>query len=144
MALGRVRRAAVRDSVLVNFAAMGWFGIPLGVATSMFAAMTLGIGVDFAIHVLEGFDAARREGALPEAALAASLSRTGPAVVVNTLAIALGFGVLMLSQVPANARLGSLTILGIVNCLIVSMLLLPALLWWWPGRVPPVDDGTKA
>jgi hypothetical protein len=26
---------------LFNFAAMGWFGIPLGVATSMFAAMTL-------------------------------------------------------------------------------------------------------
>ena len=39
-------------SVLLNFAVMGWLNIPLGVATSMFAAMTLGIGVDFAVHVL--------------------------------------------------------------------------------------------
>ena len=31
-------------AVLIKFAAMGWLGIPLGVATSMFAAMTLGIG----------------------------------------------------------------------------------------------------
>ncbi len=121
-------------SVLVNFAVMGWAGIPLGVATSMFAAMTLGNGVDFAIHVLEGFDAARREGQEVDDAIATSLARTGPAVFVNTVAIALGFGVLILSQVPANARLGALIILGIVNCLVVSMFLLPALLRWWPGR----------
>lgn len=36
-------------AVVINFAVMGWFGIPLGVATSMFAGMMLGIGVDFAI-----------------------------------------------------------------------------------------------
>ena len=119
-------------SVLINFAVMGWLNIPLGVATSMFAAMTLGNGVDFAIHVLEGFTAARGQGLPPDKAIAASLARTGPAVVINTLAIALGFGVLMLSQVPANARLGSLTILGILNCLLASLLLLPALLHWWP------------
>jgi len=126
-------------SVLINFAAMGWLGIPLGVATSMFAAMTLGIGVDFAVHVLEGFTAARAEGLSADESLANSLARTGPAVLVNTLAIALGFGVLLLSQVPANARLGALTILGIVNCFAASMLLLPALLHWWPLRI-----GTKA
>jgi uncharacterized protein len=119
-------------SVLINFAAMGWLGIPLGVATSMFAAMTLGIGVDFAIHVLEGFTAARATGKSPDEALAESLSRTGPAVVINTAAIALGFGVLVLSQVPANARLGALTILGIVNCLLASLTLLPVLLHWFP------------
>src|SRR6185437_15101269 len=30
-------------AVLIKLAVMGWYGIPLGVATSMFAAMTLGI-----------------------------------------------------------------------------------------------------
>src|SRR5437016_10504405 len=121
-------------AVLINFAVMGWLNIPLGVATSMFAGMTLGIGVDFAIHVLEGFGLARAGGLAPEAALAESMARTGPAVVINTLAIALGFGVLTLSQVPANSRLGTLTILGIVNCLSASLLLLPVLLHWWPLR----------
>ena len=44
----------------------------------------------------------------------------------------LGFGVLMLSQVPANARLGLLVVVGLVNCLVMSLLLLPVLLHWWP------------
>ena len=119
-------------AVLVNFAVMGWCHIPLGVATSMFAGMTLGIGVDFAIHVLEGYSLARQEGAATDRALSESMARTGPAVVINTVAIALGFGVLTFSQVPANARLGSLMILGIVDSLLASLILLPVMLHWWP------------
>jgi predicted exporter len=46
--------------------------------------------------------------------------------------MSLGFGVLMLSQVPANAQLGMLLVLGLVNCFVVSLLLLPTLLQWWP------------
>jgi hypothetical protein len=119
-------------AVLINFAVMGWMGIPLGVATSMFAGMTLGIGVDFAIHVLEGFGLARSNGSTPASALRVAMARTGPPVLINTLAVALGFGVLIFSQVPANARLGLLVVLGLVNCLIASLLLLPVLLHWWP------------
>jgi hypothetical protein len=133
-------------SVLINFAVMGWLNIPLGVATSMFAAMTLGIGVDFAVHVLEGFSASRNRGLSPDAALAESMARTGPAVGINAAAIALGFGVLMLSQVPANARLGALTILGLASCLVASLMLLPVLLHWWPLKQAPCEkpDGDPA
>ena len=115
-------------AVGINFAVMGWFNIPLGVATSMFAGMTLGIGVDFAIHLVEGYDSARAAGASPEQALARSMALSGPSVLINTVAVSCGFAVLMLSQVPANARLGFLTVLGLVNCFVVSLLLLPVLL----------------
>jgi predicted RND superfamily exporter protein len=115
-------------AVAIKFAVMGWAGIPLGVATSMFAAMTLGIGVNCAIHLLEGFDQSRAAGQSPPDALSQALRLTGPPALINTLAVSLGFGVLMLSQVPANARLGILLVLGLVNCFLVSMLLLPVLL----------------
>jgi hypothetical protein len=128
-------------AVVINFAVMGWMGIPLGVATSMFAGMTLGIGVDFATYVLEAFTVARTNGLAPLQALSAAMARTGPAVLINTLAVALGFGVLMFSQVPANARLGLLVVLGLVNCLIASLLLLPVLLYWWPLRGAKGDTG---
>jgi hypothetical protein len=100
----------------------------------MFAGMTLGIGVDFAIHVVEGYGQARAAGATQTEALTRAMASTGPPVLVNTLAISLGFGVLMLSQVPANARLGLLTVLGLVDCLIASLLILPVVLHWWPLR----------
>jgi predicted RND superfamily exporter protein len=130
-------------AVLLKLAIMGWFGIPLGVATSMFAAMTLGIGVNCSIQLLEGFSQARTGASLP-AALSRALSLTGPPALINTLAVSLGFGVLMLSQVPANARLGLLVVLGLVECFIVSLLLLPVLLHWFPLRgpqptTPPID-----
>ena len=119
-------------AVVVKFAVMGWAGIPLGVATSMFAAMTLGIGVNCAIHLLEGCRQACAADASPTEALQVSLRQTGPPALINTLAMSLGFGVLLLSQVPANARLGILLVLGLVNCFVASLLLLPVLLHWWP------------
>jgi predicted RND superfamily exporter protein len=115
-------------AVLINFACMGWLDIPLGVATSMFAGMTLGIGVDFAIHQVEAYRMQLNKGAPWEIALRHALVVAGQPVLINTLAISLGFGVLMLSQVPANARLGMLMVLGLVNCLVLTVLLLPPLL----------------
>lgn len=122
-------------AVLINFAVMGMTGMPLGVATSMFSGMTLGIGVDFAIHFLERYRLARRRGLDAPAAISDASSATGPAILVDALAIALGFGVMMLSQVPANARLGGLVVLSIFSCLVVTMLLLPALLRLLPVRL---------
>jgi hypothetical protein len=113
---------------------VGWLGIPLGVATSMFAAMTLGIGVNCAIQLLESHVQARAAGAPPAEAMSRALGLTGVPALINTLAVSLGFGVLMLSQVPDNARLGLLLVLGLVNCFVASLLLLPILLHWWPLR----------
>ncbi len=125
-------------AVLIKFAVMGWLGIPLGVATSMFAAMTLGIGVNCAIHLLEGCRQARAAGASPMEALNRSMGLTGPPALINTLAMSLGFGVLMVSHVPANARLGLLLALGLASCFVASMLILPVLLRLGPPtKLPP-------
>ncbi len=124
-------------AVLVSFAVMGWLGIPLGVATSMFAGMTLGVGVDFAIHLLARHGRVRHEGLRGEAAVAAALATTGPAILIDACAVALGFGVLVFSQVPANARLGGLLMASVFGCLVATLLVIPALLAT-PSEVPPV------
>ncbi|HEV2844195.1 MAG TPA: MMPL family transporter [Thermoanaerobaculia bacterium] len=79
---------------------MGWSGIPVGVATSMFCSITLGVGIDYGIHFYESF--------LRSKAPLEALAEAGPAIVSDAVAIALGFGVLGFSQVPSNARLGFL------------------------------------
>ncbi len=115
-------------AVLVSFAAMGWLEIPLGVATSMFAGMTLGVGVDFAIHLLARHARVREQGLTGETALAAALATTGPAIAIDACAVALGFGVLMFSEVPANARLGGLLAASVLACLLATFYAVPALL----------------
>jgi predicted RND superfamily exporter protein len=112
-------------AVLLNFAAMGWLGIPLGVATSMFAGMTLGVGVDYAIHLLARASRLRRLG--DETALASALAATGPAILIDSASSILGFGVLLLSQVPANHRLGGLLSLSLGVCVLATLWVVPAL-----------------
>jgi predicted RND superfamily exporter protein len=94
----------------------------------MFAGMILGIGVDFAIHLIERFRLARRRALEPDAALDAALAATVPAIVIDGLAVALGFGVLVVSRVPANARLGAMTAVCLLSCLAATLLVIPPLL----------------
>ncbi len=115
-------------AILINFAVMGWLGMPLGVATSMFSAMTLGIGVDYAIHLLERYRLLRDCGLDLRDALREAVATTGSAISIDTLAVCLGFGIMLLSQVPANARLGALLVLSFVNCFVATMTILPAML----------------
>ncbi len=111
-------------AVGATFSIMGWFEIPLGVATSMFASMTLGIGVDYAIHFTERFRATA-PGANKATQAVAAMRLAGPAITIDALCVAVGFGVLTISQVPANARLGALLAVGLITCLVATILLGP-------------------
>lgn len=114
-------------AVLANFAAMGAGGIPLGVATSMFSGMTIGVGVDFAIHLLERTRMLTSAGRNLDDALTEASAHTGTPIVIDAISVAVGFGVLMLSQVPANQRLGALTMIAVITCLLATFVVLPAL-----------------
>ena len=114
--------------------AMGWVGIPLGVATSMFCAITLGIGIDYAIHFLEGVRRARDAG--EHDPVRRAVDEVGPAIAIDTAAIALGFGLLAISQVPANARLGLLVALALLAGSVLTLGGLGALLSGGPRKGP--------
>ncbi len=110
---------------------MGAAGIPLGVATSMFCGMTLGIGVDFAIHLIERCRISFAQTGERRSGIRDAVSHAAPAIIIDAAAIAIGFGVLMLSAVPANNRLGLLLVLSMGTCLVTTLLLVPALLSVW-------------
>lgn len=125
-------------AVLFNFAAMGWLGIPLGVATSMFAGMTLGVGVDYAIHLLARLAKVRETGLEGAAALTRALAETGPAILIDSASSILGFSVLLLSQVPANHRLGGLLTLSLLVAVLATLVVVPVLA---ARRLPQSEAG---
>ena len=51
--------APVLWSVMIVFAAMAATGTPLGIANSMFAAIGIGVGIDYSIHLLAAFKCSR-------------------------------------------------------------------------------------
>ena len=118
----------VAAAIPILFGSMGYAGIPLGIATSMFAALTIGVGVDFALHLSHAYQRARREGEPHEAAATRMLQSTGRAVRWNATVLALGFLVLTLSALKPNHSLGLLLAAAMCTCYATSLLFLPWLL----------------
>jgi uncharacterized protein len=129
--LGLIAIVPTALSTLWIFGLMGWLGIPLGVATSMFCAITIGIGDDYAIHFIDRWRAARAAGQDRPALQA--VQDAGPSILNDALAIALGFGLLAVSQVPANAALGILVALALTAGCLLTLLGLGSLLQTRPG-----------
>jgi predicted RND superfamily exporter protein len=114
--------------VAIAFGAMGLLGIPIDAATVCLGGLALGIAVDDTIHVLSGFLRESRSGVGSEEALVNTFEQVLPALVFSTVAIAIGFGVLGLSNFTLVRNLGLMTSGVVVVCLIADLTLLPSLL----------------
>lgn len=117
----------VATSILLVYSAMVAFSIPLGIGTSMFAAVAIGLGVDFAIHTIERLRTLYRQTQDMDHTLRQFYPTTGRALFFNLLAIALGFGVLISSKVVSLNNFGTIVAISVTTSFLVSMTLLPAL-----------------
>jgi uncharacterized protein len=115
-------------SVAGVYAVMGVADIWLGVATSMFASVAIGLGIDFAIHMV----ARARKAALMTDAVDAQLQyvyrSTGRAVLFNAAAVGIGFAVVTLSAAPPIRMFGVLVATAMVGAFVAALTVLPALL----------------
>ncbi len=104
--------------------------------------MTLGIVVDDTIHFLTKYLRARREDGLDAAdAVRQSFTTVGPAMVITTLTLVLGFSILSLSAFSLNADMALLTAITVATALLADFILLPALLLKVDGA--PVTENLK-
>lgn len=120
--------APVLAAALVLFAVLGYGGIPLGIATSMFAALTLGAGVDFSLHFVNAYRRERQEGVDHDAAVLATLRTGGRGLLWNALVLAFGFSVLAVSAIKPNAGLGLLLALAMLVSYATTLVFLPEIL----------------
>ena len=115
-------------SVLAVYCAMVFLSIPLGIASSMFAAIAIGLGVDFSIHTLERFRLLYAKAQDLTASFQAFYPSVGRALLFNLLAVACGFGILVTSSVVPLNNFGLMVALSVVTCFFASMLLIPAMI----------------
>ena len=115
-------------AVLMNYAVMGCTGIYLSVGTTMFAAIAIGTGVDFPIHMLDRLKVSISRSRMdPAQAFENTLSFTGRALFFNATAVTSGFLVLLTSELPILNRFGILIGVGIMTSFTVGITLLLAL-----------------
>ncbi len=125
---GLITVTPVTLTVLLVYAVMAFSGIWLSISTSMFAAIAIGLGVDFAVHTIERLEVLLRDKhrSLDES-IAALFPTTGRALLFNFLALALGFGVLATSKVVVLQEFGSIVALAVTVSFFTSLMLLPAM-----------------
>lgn len=129
MAGGVLTIVPVLISVLFIYTVMGVLDIWLAVGTSMFAAIAIGVGVDFAVHTVDRFKYLLAEKGLSmQQAFQEFFKSAGRALLFNFLALALGFGVLMTSAVPPLNQFGFLVAVAVMVSFIGSMTILPAII----------------
>lgn len=113
--------------VLLVLGAMGWFGVPLDVATVMIASILLGLAGDDTIHTVDHFRELEAEVG-PTEAIAGALEQNAPAYGLTALVRMAGFGVCALSSFVPIERFGALCAVAIALAALADLVFIPALL----------------
>jgi len=106
---------------------MGWIGIKLDLATALVASVALGLSVDDTFHCLLQFRR-HRAGVPFRRALLDSYAVTGPGVLLSSIAVALGFAVLRVSEFTPFALFGTMVCIATAGSSLGNLILLPACL----------------
>ena len=111
--------------------------MPFNALTGTVAALTIGLGIDYSIHVSDRYEQElRRQGDL-WAALETTVTGTGGALLGTAATTVGGFGTLVLAILPALRQFGIITGLTIVYAFLASVLVLPSMLVLWTRYLGP-------
>lgn len=116
---------------------MGLLGIPLDIMTITIAAISIGIAVDNSIHYVHRFKEEFAEDGDYWAAVFRSHGSIGRAMYYTTIAVALGFSILALSNFVPTVYFGLLTGFAMLVALLANLTLLPLLI----VRYKPLGSG---
>lgn len=112
-------------TLVVLFGTMRYLGIDLSVATGIMTGLTVGVGVDYAIHFSATLRRERARGA-PDA-VGAALGFVAQPVLANALGLAIGISVLALSPLQVYVELAILMWVTMVTSAFLSLTLLPTI-----------------
>jgi len=114
--------------IIVTFGVMGWFNIPLSIATSLIASIAVGLAVDDTIHYLVRYNKEFKEDLNKKGALEKTIRHMGKPIIFTTVTISLGFSVLMGSNFKPTAVFGLLMMITMFSALVADLILLPSLM----------------
>ncbi len=129
---GLIGLTPILVTLIIVFGTMGYASIPLDVATVLLGSISIGIGVDYAIHFISRY---RLEHAVirdKKEALARTITTAGKAIVINFVTVMLGFLVLTLANLVPLQRFGLLGAITMLTTGIGAIVLLPAIMLLLP------------
>ena len=107
---------------------MAMLGLNWNVLTIMITALTIGLGIDYSIHVWRRFEKNRSSGMGVWDSMREMYATTGTALLMSAGTTICGFLVLMLSPIPVISDFGIVSSIAVAFSLILSLIVLPVLL----------------
>ncbi|NND02639.1 MAG: MMPL family transporter [Acidimicrobiia bacterium] len=117
--------------VLWVFGLMALTGISFNPVTAMIAAIAIGIGVPYTIHITHRYEEDRARFASENEAMRSTMTHTGGALAGSAFTTVAGFGILVTSSLKPFQQLGLVTAYAIGGALIAAVFVLPSLLILW-------------
>jgi predicted RND superfamily exporter protein len=96
--LGLISTLPIVFTSVVMFGFLALLGVPLDYATMMIGGVSIGVGIDYAIHFIHGFIIEHDAGFPAEEAIRRAFLDKGKAILTNALSVMAGFAVLLLSS----------------------------------------------
>ena len=108
-----------------------FIGYSFNIMTIMVTSLTIGIGIDYAIHATQRFRLTADRSGNVEKAVSATIGHTGSALFIAALTTTAGFSMLILAPIPPEQQFGIITSMTIIYSYITSILILPPILMKW-------------
>ena len=121
-------------AIVMSFGMMGFSGMTLNIATAMVSSITIGIGIDYAIHFISRYKEAYRESGSAAAAVAQTASTSGRAILFNAVSVIGGFMVLLFSAFSALKSFGGMISLSMAVSAVSALTVIPAVFALWSPR----------
>lgn len=115
-------------TVLLLLGFMGYAGISLDIATVLVGSIALGIGIDYSIHVITGFNAYKNSHGDGEKAIEQAILTRGKAILINVASVSAGFLVLLFAQLLPIRNFGLLIAISMIASGLGALTLLPSIL----------------
>ncbi len=126
--LGLIGSVPIMITALISFGIMGWFGIPLNSTTALLSSIAIGIGIDYAVHLLEQYKL-NAAGGDKNLAVKKTMAHSGRAIMFNAVVVIAGFLVLLFSVFPPNRELGFLVSLNMFISFLGTLTIMVILLY---------------
>ncbi|MCC9654411.1 efflux RND transporter permease subunit [Rhodopirellula halodulae] len=112
--------------VMLVLTVMGWLGGGLNLGSAMIGAVSIGLSIDGSIHFLAGYQRRLSHGMRPDLAAAHAATDVATPILLATLALVVGFAILISSPFIPTATFGTLIAATLAASAIINLTLLPA------------------
>lgn len=116
--------------LMIMAGTMGYLGIDLKPSTAVVFTIAFGIAVDDSIHFLARLRIELSRHATMAEALSVTTQRTGRAILLTSIILMIGFGILITSEFTSTLLMGALVTQAIITALLADIFFLPAFLYW--------------